>query len=267
MAGRAGAVPAGGRVGVPVGEPGDHRAPVARPRGRDLARHLWPDARPAELDVRPRPRRPGPGPRPRAVAGGVLPAVPRLPARHHGARGRGRAHPGRRHQRLPVDHPRPLLRVAGAPPPRCPGPVARRPPRRDGRGHGADLQRPQRRRVPVRLREQPGRLRRRVRRAVGHHGLARGAARRPALPDGRPDHRGRRPAVPHAGPLRRGLPRALQVQPQQADRDAGAVGLRPRPVPDARLRRHDRLRPDQDALLRRAHGHQPDRRSCRRGRT
>ncbi len=57
-----------------------------------------------------------------------------------------------------------------------------------------------------------------------------------ALPDGRPDHRGRRPAVHHAGPFRRGLPRALQVQPQQAQRDAGAVGLRPRPLPDPRLR-------------------------------
>ena len=32
---------------------------------------------------------------------------------------------------------------------------------------------------------------------------------------------------------------------QQAHRDAGAVGLRPRPVPDARLRRDRRLRPDQ----------------------
>ena len=73
--------------------------------------------------------------------------------------------------------------------------------------------------------------------ALGRDGLARGAARRPPLPDGRRGHRGRRPAVHDAGPLRRGLPRPLQVQPQQADRDAGAVGLRPRPVPDARLRR------------------------------
>ena len=36
----------------------------------------------------------------------------------------------------------------------------------------------------------------------------------------------------------------------EADRAAGALGLRPRPVPDPRLRRHDRLRPDQAALLR-----------------
>ena len=53
-----------------------------------------------------------------------------------------------------------------------------------------------------------------------------------ALPDGRRDHRGRRPAVHHAGPVRRRLPRPLQVQPAEAHRDAGALGLRPRPVPD-----------------------------------
>ena len=44
---------------------------------------------------------------------------------------------------------------------------------------------------------------------------------------------------------------------QQARRDAGALGLRTRPVPNARLRRHHRLRADQAALLHRAHGHQP----------
>ena len=48
----------------------------------------------------------------------------------------------------------------------------------------------------------------------------------PAIPGRRHDHRGRRPAVHHAGPLRRRLPRPLQVQPAEADRDAGAVGLR-----------------------------------------
>ena len=79
-----------------------------------------------------------------------------------------------------------------------------------------------------------------------------------ALPGRRHHHRGRRPAVHHAGPLRRRLPRPLQVQPQQAHRDAGAVGLRAGPVPDARVRRHHRLRADQAALLRGAHRHQPD---------
>ena len=54
---------------------------------------------------------------------------------------------------------------------------------------------------------------------------------------------------------------------QQARRDAGAVGVRARPVPDAGLRRHHRLRPDQAALLHRAHRHQPDAGSCPRGRS
>ena len=50
----------------------------------------------------------------------------------------------------------------------------------------------------------------------------------------------------------------FKTQPQQARRDAGAVGIRARPVPDAGIRRHHRLRPDQAALLHRAQGHQPD---------
>ena len=41
------------------------------------------------------------------------------------------------------------------------------------------------------------------------------------------------------------------------DRDAAPVGLRPRPVPDPRLRRDDRLRPDQAALLHRAERREP----------
>ena len=92
-------------------------------------------------------------------------------------------------------------------------------------------------------------------------------AGRPAVPGRRHDHRGRRPAVHHAGPVRRGLPRPLQVQPAEADRDAGAVGVRPGPVPDAGVRRHDRLRPHQAALLRGAPRHQPDAASCRAVRT
>jgi hypothetical protein len=41
------------------------------------------------------------------------------------------------------------------------------------------------------------------------------------------------------------------------------VGVRARSVPDARLRRHDRLPADQAALLRDPPGHQPDRRRAR----
>ena len=85
-----------------------------------------PDPRRAQLDLRPRPRRRRPGARHRAAAGGLLRPLPRLPARHHRAGdGRGRDRPGR-HQRLPVDHPRPLLRVARPPPPGRAGPVAGR---------------------------------------------------------------------------------------------------------------------------------------------
>ena len=80
----------------------------------------------------------------------------------------------------------------------------------------------------------PGGVRAGVPAAVRPARLAVRAARRPALPGRRHDHRGRRAAVHHAGPLRRRLPRPLQVQPAEAHRDAGAVGLRARPVPDAR---------------------------------
>ena len=86
-----------------------------------------------------------------------------------------------------------------------------------------------------------------------------GPARDAALPGRRHDHRGRRAALGHARPLRRRLPRPLQVQPPEAHRDAGAVGVRPRPVPDPGLRRHDRLHPDQAALLRRPPADQPER--------
>ena len=63
-------------------------------------------------------------------------------------------------------------------------------------------------------------------------GLAGGSAHPPALPHGRHDHRGRRPALHHAGAVRRRLPRPLQVQPAEADRAPGAVGLRARPLLD-----------------------------------
>ena len=50
------------------------------------------------------------------------------------------------------------------------------------------------------------------------------------------DHRGGRAAVHHAGQVRSRLPRPLQVQPAEAVRDAGPVGVRAGPVPDAGLR-------------------------------
>ena len=57
LPGRAGPLPAGRRAGLPVGQPGDHRAPAARARGRAVDGHLRPDPRRAQLDLRPRPGR------------------------------------------------------------------------------------------------------------------------------------------------------------------------------------------------------------------
>ena len=73
-------------------------------------------------------------------------------------------------------------------------------------------------------------------------GLAVTPAREPPVPHGRPPHRGGRPAVHDAGAVRRGLPRPLQVQPAEADRAAGPLGVCAGPVPDAGVRRHGRLR-------------------------
>ena len=112
----------------------------------------------------------------------------------------------------------------------------------DGRGDGPRLPGRQQRCLPLRFRRGPGGLRQGLRPAVRPAGLAHRAAGQPAIPDGRHHHRGRRPALHHAGPVRRRLPRPFQVQPQQAHRNAGAVGLRARPVPDAGFWRHHRLR-------------------------
>ena len=259
MAGGAGPVPARGRTGLPVGEPQPGGAQAARAGGGAVGGSARPGPRQPQLELRPRPRRARPGAGHRAAPGGLPGAVRRLRQGHHGAGDRRRAVGRGGDQRLPVDHPRPLLRVDRAPPPRRPGPVAGRPPRRDGGGDGAGLHRRQQRGLPVRVRGLAACVRRGVRAAVDRPGLAGGAADHAALPDGLAPHRGGRAAVHDAGPLRRRLPRALQVQPAQAQRDARAGGLRAGPVPDARLRRDRRLRPDPAALLRRPSRHQPDR--------
>lgn len=64
--------------------------------------------------------------------------------------------------------------------------------------------------------------------------------------------------------LRCRVPRALQVQSAEALRDAGPVGLRTRPVPDARIRRHGRFRSHQAPLPPGPPGHQSDRHRSRR---
>ncbi len=184
LAGRARSLPPRGRPGLPVGQPRDHRAQAARARGRDLDGPVRSGARPGQLDLRPRPGRRRPGARHPPPQGGVRRARPRLPARHHRA-GDGR-HPHRSggHQRLPVDHPRPVLRVAGAPPPRRARPLAGRLSRGDGRRHAACVHRGEQRRLPVRVRRLAGGVRRGLRPPLGDDGLARGPAGRSPLPDG-----------------------------------------------------------------------------------
>ena len=224
------------------------------------------DERSWTFDLDPGGRRPGP--RHRAAPGGLRAARPRLRPGHH--RAGHRRHPDRRggHQRLPADHARPVDRVARATtaparPTSTPRTCGTRSTRsielvyrdvnngvyRCGFAGTQEAYEKAYHRLFARLDWLSERL---------------GGT---ALPRRRHDHRGRRPAVHDAGPLRRRLPRPLQVQPAQADRDAGAVGLRPGPVPDAGLRRHDRLRPHQAALLLRPHATSTRPASCRPGPT
>ena len=214
--GRAGPLPAGRRPGLPVGQPRDHRAAPARPRGRDLHGHLRPDPRRAQLELRPRPRRRGPGARHRAprrrptcardpdyARGITVPAIvdvatgqvvtndfPQITLdlstewRAHHRAGRARPLP-RRRCATEIDE---VMR--------------------------ARLHRRQQRRLPLRVRRHPGGVR-----AAPTTGSStpldwlEDRLRDAALPRRRHDHRGRRAAVHHAGPLRRRLPRPLQVQP------------------------------------------------------
>ena len=107
-------------------------------------------------------------------------------------------------------------------------PLPRGPARRDRRGGAAGLRRRQQRRLPLWVRRLAGvRTRRAYDTAVRPPRLAGRPPEPAALPGRRHDHRGRRAAVHHAGALRRRLPRPLQVQPAEAQRDAGAVGRTP----------------------------------------
>ena len=240
------------------------RAAAARPGGRDLDGDRRAPARRAQLALPPRPGQPRSRPRHRVPRRGLPQGRPRLLRRDHRAR-HGRHRERRRgHQRLPAAHAGLLHAVDRVPPPRRPRPVPGAAARPDRRGQRRRLRRRQQRRLQVRVRHRPGRLREELRGAVRAARRAVGPARDAALPRRRHDHRGRRAAVGHARALRRRLPRPLQVQPPEAHRDAGAVGVRARPLPDARVRRHDRLRADQAALLRRAPADQPERDRARR---
>ena len=139
-----------------------------------------------------------------------------------------------------------------------PRPLPRAPPGGDRRGERGRLPRRQQRGLQGRVRHEAGPLRGGLRGAVRPARRARRAPGEPALPRGRPHHRGRRPPVHHARPVRRGLPGPLQVQPAEARRVRRALGLRPRPLPDPRVRRHGRLRPHQAPLLHGPDHDQPD---------
>ena len=275
--------PPDGRDGYPV-EPGRYRLVVSRAcpwanRAIIVRRLLGledaismgvcgPDPRRAQLDLRPRPRRPRPGARHRAAAGGLLRALPRLRAGHHGAGDGRRPDRAGRHQRLPADHPRPLDGVARATtaparPTSTPSTCATRWTRSWSGSTATSTTASTGAGSPARRRPTTGR----IDRLFDRPGLARGPARRPALPDGRHDHRGRRPAVHDAGPLRRRLPRPLQVQPAEADARCRCCGR----TPATCSRRRASATPSTSSQIKQHYyvvhtRHQPDRHRARRAR-
>ena len=245
-------ITADGRDGYPV-EPGRYRLVVSRAcpwaNRAIIVRRLLGledalsmgvcgpthDERSWTFDLDPGGRRPGA--RHRAAAGGLLRPRPRLPAGHHRAGHRRRRRPAQVVTNdYAADHPRPVHRVARPTTGRARRDLYPEPLRDEiDEVNAGGLRRRQQRRLPVRLRRLPGGVR--DGRTTGCSPGWTGCRERldgPALPGRRHHHRGRRPAVHHAGPVRRRLPRPLQVQPAEAHRDAGAVGVRPRPVPDAR---------------------------------
>ena len=259
LSGRAGPLPADRRPGLPVGQPGDHRAPAARPGRRSLHWLLRADARRAQLDVRPRSRWRRPGAEDPAAAGRLLRPLPGLPEGHHGAGDRRRADRAGRHQRLRADDAGPVDRVDGVPPrrarrssipSRCAPRSTRWPSGSTPRSTTActAAASPARRRPTTaaydRLFTALDWLSERLsgqRYLVGDTITEADVRLFTTLARFDPVYHGH-----------------FKCNRSKLDRDAGAVGLRARPVPDARLRRHHRLRPDQAALLHRAHRHQPD---------
>ncbi|CAA9308486.1 MAG: Glutathione S-transferase, omega, partial [uncultured Frankineae bacterium] len=243
---------------LPVGAPCGDRAERARSRGRAGAAGRRPAPGRAGLAVHARRGRHRPGHRSRVRDGAVPAQRPRVRGPGHRAVPVGHPHRADREQRLPRDHARPVDAVDRA----APGRRARSLPRARPSGHRrhvpAELRGDQQRRLQGRLRDQPVGLRAGVRRAVRPDAPARRAPRVGALPGRAPAVRGRHPPLHDAGPLRRRLPRPLQVQRAQAHRVRPPVAVRPRPVPDPRLRRHDRRRPHQAPLLRDPRQDQPD---------
>ena len=176
VAGRAGPLPARRRPGVPVGQPGDHRAAAARSRGRSSR---WGCAGPRTTSGR------GPSTSTRAEVDPVL-QVPRIQDAYLAPvpRTTPRASPcpasstcprAGRHQRLPADDPRPVAEWAAFHREGAPDlyPEAQR---AEMDAVMAGLHRGQQRRLPVRLRRHPGGLRERVRPPLRRAGLALGSA-------------------------------------------------------------------------------------------
>ena len=242
--GRARPLPPRRVAGLPVGEPGDHRAAAARPRAGAVDGDRRADPRRAQLDVRPRPRRPRPGARHRALAGRVL--RPRSPTTTRGSRCR-RWSTSRPAQVVTNDFAQMTLDFStewrafhreGAPDLYPDGA-----PRRDRRGRRRRVPRRQQRRLPVRLRRHPGRATSRPTgscstastgcRSASPTSATWWATRSPRPTCGCSPTLARFDAVYHGH---------FKCNRSKLTRDAGAVGLRPRPVPDPGLRRHDRLR-------------------------
>jgi hypothetical protein len=243
---------------LPVGEPGHHRPAAPRARGRapdggGRADHDW---RSWSSTWIPAGSTPCSGSRASRTRSRL--ACPATRGASPSRRSWTAHRPGR-HQRLQADHARPVHAVDGPPPRRRPSALPGVAARRDRRGHRGRLPRREQRRVRGRVRGQPPTPTSVPTRLFARLDWLDRPARHPALPGRRQHHRGGRAAVHHARAVRRRLPQPLQVQPVEADRDAGAVGLRAGPVPDARVRGHDRLRAHQAALLRGAQRHQPDR--------
>ena len=134
LPGRARALPADREPGMPLGEPGDHRAAPARAGGRRVDGHRRAHPRPAQLAVRPGPGWPRPGAGDRTAPGGVratpaglhrgitVPAIVDVPSG---------AVVTNDFAQITLDL---LDRVAGVPPAGGAGAVPRGAPRRDRRG-------------------------------------------------------------------------------------------------------------------------------------
>ena len=245
-------ITADGRDGYPV-EPGRYRLVVARAcpwanRAIIVRRLLGledvlsmglcgPDPRRAQLDVRPRPGRRRPGARIPRLQEAYFTRFPDYPKGHHRAGDRRRRRPGRS---SPTTSPQITLDFstewAGLPPARRARPVSRAAARRDRRGRPSAIYTEVNNGVyRCGFAGSPGGLRGGVRPAVrprwtGSPSGWRTSATWWATPSPRPTS-GCSPRWPAST---RSTTATSSATGSKLDRDAGAVGVRARPVPDAR---------------------------------